>query len=151
MEAVAVPARIDVQNAGEVLELLREATQANGSMAPALDLAPLKDFDSSALSLLLQLARDRSAALGSDAAGGSRIAEVPNAASSANAAHTADAANADHTAHAASTLPGAGSQEAALRLSLLNPPRKLRALAELYGVEEMLFGASESSGQAMSF
>jgi ABC-type transporter Mla MlaB component len=144
MEAVAVPARIDVQNAGEVLELLRGATQANGSMAPALDLAPLKDFDSAALSLLLQLARDHSAALGNDAAGGSRVAEVPNAAIAA----IADAAN---TAHAASTLPGAGSQEAALRLSLLNPPRKLRALAELYGVEEMLFGASENSGQAMSF
>lgn len=103
MEAVAVPSRIDVDNAAEVLENLRQATAGAAGMPPALDLAHLKDFDSAALSLLLQLARERSASA------------------------------------AASTSQNAGT---GVPLFLLNPPRKLRALAELYGVEEMLFGAS---------
>jgi len=100
MQTVAVPSRIDVGNAVQVLESLRAATEAVGLERPALDLAPLQVFDSSALSLLLQLVRDRSS---------------PQEAGIARAA---------------------GGQV------LLNPPRKLRALAELYGVEAILFGAS---------
>jgi len=100
MPTVAVPSRIDVGNAVEVLESLRAATQAAGVERPALDLAPLEVFDSSALSLLLQLVRDQS-------------------------------------------LPEkGGATQAVSGQILLNPPRKLRALADLYGVEEMLFGAS---------
>ena len=100
MPTVAVPSRIDVGNAVEVLESLRAATQAAGAQRPALDLAPLEVFDSSALSLLLELVRDRS-------------------------------------------LPEKGGATPAVSGQiLLNPPRKLRALADLYGVEEMLFGAS---------
>jgi ABC-type transporter Mla MlaB component len=116
MDAVAVPSRIDVDNAAEVLDSLRLATQAAGSTPPALDLAALQDFDSSALSLLLQLARERSPAATSDASDTSRA-------------------------------PGATG--AVPSLLLLNPPHKLRALAELYGVEEILFAASSCPpGQA---
>jgi len=100
MQTVAVPSRIDVGNAVQVLESLRAATEAVGVERPALDLAPLQVFDSSALALLLQLVRDRSSP------------------QEAGVAH-----------------PFGGQ-------ALLNPPRKLRALADLYGVEEILFGAS---------
>jgi ABC-type transporter Mla MlaB component len=111
MEVVAVPARIDVDNAAEVLENLRKATEGSVGMQPALDLAPLQHFDSAALSLLLQLARER----GLSAAGASQ------------------------------------KSGSAVPLFLLNPPRKLRELAELYGVEEMLFGTSTGlPGQATS-
>jgi ABC-type transporter Mla MlaB component len=60
MQAVAVPERIDAGNAVEVLSDLREAAAAPAQQPLALDLAPLRHFDSAALSLLLQLARERS-------------------------------------------------------------------------------------------
>ena len=60
MQAIAVPARVDAGNAVDVLNSLREATAAAGSQPVTLDLAPLQQFDSAALSLLLQLVRDRS-------------------------------------------------------------------------------------------
>jgi ABC-type transporter Mla MlaB component len=105
MQAMAVPSRIDVTNAAQVLESLRGALAGAGPVRPEVDLASLKDFDSSALSLLLQLVRDRAASEGHG--------------------------------HA----PTAGGQA----MLLLNPPPKLRALAELYGVEEMLFGTVNGS------
>jgi ABC-type transporter Mla MlaB component len=118
MQAVAVPARIAVDNAVQVLAGLREAIGGVSGGALALDLSPLREFDSSALSLLLQLARDRSpAAEGSTAAAPQRAP-----------AH--DAGRNDGPAAFASPL-----------LFLLNPPEKLRELAELYGVAPMLFGA----------
>jgi phospholipid transport system transporter-binding protein len=111
MEAVAVPATINVENAAEVLESLRRVTGEAGVKPPALDLSPLRDFDSSALSLLLQLVRERGASHGSGSSAG------------------VDAG-------------GTG-----LGLSLLNPPPKLRALADVYGVDEMLFGAAASGAR----
>ncbi len=104
MEAVAVPATIDAGNALEVLDSLKERAAAGGEPL-TLDLAPLTLFDSSALSLLLQLVRERSA----------------------------DGAAAGESAR---SVPAAGSG-----VVLLNPPPKLRELAELYGVADMLFGA----------
>jgi ABC-type transporter Mla MlaB component len=59
MQAVAVPARIDAENAVEVLAQLSQAIAAGDSGRLAVDLAPLRHFDSSALSLLLALARSR--------------------------------------------------------------------------------------------
>ena len=58
--AVAVPARIDAGNAVEVLDSLKQAAVAAGEQPLTLDLLPLVHFDSSALSLLLQLLRERS-------------------------------------------------------------------------------------------
>jgi ABC-type transporter Mla MlaB component len=57
-----LPARVDAGNAVEVLARLQEAAGADGMGPLALDLAPLQEFDSSALSLLLQLARSRTIA-----------------------------------------------------------------------------------------
>jgi anti-anti-sigma factor len=101
MKALPVPARIDVDNAVQVLESLREAAAPAASAAPmALDLSALRDFDSSALSLLLQLAREHNV-----------------------------------TAERQS-------------LFLVNPPRKLQELADLYGVAAMLFGAHAQAADA---
>lgn len=114
MQPIAVPARIDAGNAVEVLNSLKEATTAAGSLPVTLDLAPLQQFDSSALSLLLQLARDRSGSVH-----GAETAAEPRAA----------------------VTPGETPAVTPF-LVLLNPPEKLQELAELYGVAEMLFGAS---------
>ena len=128
MQAVAVPARIAVDNAVQVLAGLREASGGMAGEALALDLSPLREFDSSALSLLLQLARDRT---GSGGLHGSAAANVPGGG--------AGAATDRGTASAGAAAP---------TLFLLNPPEKLRELAELYGVAAMLFGAGENpSGQ----
>ena len=75
MQAVAVPARIDVDNAMQVLAALRDA--ARGSAPVALDLSPLREFDSSALSLLLQLARDRNGAGADNSRRGDASAQAP--------------------------------------------------------------------------
>ena len=117
MQAVTVPARIAADNAAQVLASLREATLGVTGEALALDLSPLREFDSAALSLLLQLARDRTAAAG----GGASIAAkaLPDGSVDARA--------------------GSDSSAAPV-LFLLNPPEKLRELAELYGVAPMLFG-----------
>lgn len=105
MQAVTVAQRIEAENAVQVLAGLREAVAAAGPTPLTLDLSALKEFDSSALSLLLQLARQCTAG-GSDAAAG----QPP---------------------------------------LLLNPPKKLQKLAELYGVAELLFPAPAGrSGQA---
>ena len=122
MQAVAVPARMAVDNAVQVLAALRDATRGLNGEALALDLSPLKEFDSSALSLLLQLARDRSAR----ASGNASVADKGAAGD--------DAGSIDRTAAAAAPA-----------LFLLNPPEKLRELAELYGVAPMLFGAPGSA------
>lgn len=111
MQAVAVPTRIDVDNAVQVLEGLREATRGVADGPVALDLSELREFDSSALSLLLQLAR-----------------ELNGAGSGARAAASAD------------EVSGMPPDATPLPLFLLNPPQKLQELAELYGVHEMLFG-----------
>ena len=110
MQAVAVPARIDADNAVKVLASLSAALADAGAdpVQPlALDLAPLQHFDSSALSLLLQLARKR--------------------------------------------LPigdnGKATRKESPPLFLLNPPVKLHELAQLYGVDAMLFG-SQGGGTA---
>ena len=86
MQSVEVPPRIDAENAVEVLAQLSQAlaagdlsgdsaggsgdgreTSGAAARSPlALDLAPLKAFDSSALSLLLQLARSRRGEGGAD-------------------------------------------------------------------------------------
>jgi ABC-type transporter Mla MlaB component len=114
MQPIAVPARIDAGNAVEVLNSLKEATTAAGSLPVTLDLAPLQQFDSSALSLLLQLARDRSGSVH-----GAETTAEPRAAAT----------------------PGETPAMTPF-LVLLNPPEKLQELAELYGVAEMLFGAA---------
>jgi ABC-type transporter Mla MlaB component len=111
VQAVAVPARIDADNALQVLDGLREATRGAADGPVALDLAELREFDSTALSLLLQLARER------NGAGGGPRAAAPTKASAS----------------------GRSDAEAS-PLFLLNPPEKLQELAELYGVHEMLFG-----------
>jgi ABC-type transporter Mla MlaB component len=128
MQAVAVPARIGVDNAVQVLAGLREATRGATGEPVALDLSALREFDSSALSLLLQLARDRTApgnvpGTGRDVAGAGRIASPA----------------------AAGARPDAAFE--ALPLFLLNPPEKLRELAELYGVAQMLFGAGGGAAE----
>jgi ABC-type transporter Mla MlaB component len=120
MQAVAVPARIGVDNAVQVLASLREACRGMTGEALALDLAPLQEFDSSALSLLLQLAREQS-----------------------GRAHDPDAGGAVHgTAEGADGRRGGAASAVAPALFLLNPPEKLRELADLYGVAGMLFGAA---------
>jgi ABC-type transporter Mla MlaB component len=111
VQAVAVPARIDADNALQVLDGLREATRGVADGPVALDLSELREFDSSALSLLLQLVREREGA-----GSGERAA----------------ASNDD--------VPGVPADASTLPLFLLNPPEKLQELAELYGVHEMLFG-----------
>lgn len=98
-----LPARVDAGNAVEVLARLQEAAGADGTGPLALDLAPLREFDSSALSLLLQLARSR-------------------------------------------TIAGP-TTDASPSLFLLNPPEKLRELANLYGVGQMLFGTTAESSE----
>jgi ABC-type transporter Mla MlaB component len=118
MQAVAVPARIAADNAVQVLANLREATRGLTTQALALDLSPLREFDSAALSLLLQLARDRTAAAGAGASIAAKA--LPDSEVDVRA--------------------GSGNSAAPL-LFLLNPPEKLRELAELYGVAPMLFGA----------
>ncbi len=115
MQAVAVPARIAVDNAVQVLATLREAIRGVTGEALALDLSPLREFDSAALSLLLQLARDRTGATG----GGASV--VTNGAVGA----------------------AAGSATSAAPLFLLDPPEKLRELAELYGIAPVLFGVPD--------
>lgn len=122
MQAVAVPARIAVDNAVQVLAGLREAIGGVSGEALALDLSPLREFDSSALSLLLQLARDRHPL----AEGGTSAA--------VKRAPARDGGRSDRPATLASPL-----------LFLLNPPDKLRELAELYGVAPMLFGAPDGA------
>ena len=116
LQAVAVPARIQADNAVQVLAELRAAarsTPADPATPLALDLASLREFDSAALSLLLQLARDR-AGSGSGAA----------------------------RSLAGSRNGGESRQDPELPLLLLNPPAKLRELADLYGVAQMLFAAA---------
>lgn len=115
MNAVAVPARIDVDNAVEVLETLSQAlaaslrADAGGAAQPlALDIATLEYFDSSALSLLLQLARNN--------------------------------------VQVGDNSVGDADQEQVSPLFFLNPPPKLRELAQLYGVEEMLFRSEGAGG-----
>jgi ABC-type transporter Mla MlaB component len=122
MQAVAVPARIGVDNAVQVLAGLREACRGVTGEALALDLSPLQDFDSSALSLLLQLARERSRRADSPAAGGAVHGNAESAGGRLDRA----------------------SPAVAPALFLLNPPEKLRELADLYGVAGMLFGAVEN-------
>jgi ABC-type transporter Mla MlaB component len=84
VQAVAVPSRIDVDNALQVLGGLRDTTRGTPSGPLALDLSTLREFDSSALSLLLQLARERGGTGGrtagsseSSAAGPSGISTMP--------------------------------------------------------------------------
>ena len=128
MQAVAVPARIDVDNAMQVLAALRDA--ARGSAPVALDLSPLREFDSSALSLLLQLARDRNGAGADNSRRGDESAQAQGLASGG----TGDAP----------------ASSAHWPLFLLNPPDKLRELAELYGVAQMLFGTPGAAGRQAS-
>lgn len=86
--ALPVPARIDASNVLEVIAQLGiECARHTGQAPPTLDFAPLKTFDSSALSLLLELSR--------------RLGK---------------------------------------RVTVCNPPPKLAELAELYGVDALLFG-----------
>ena len=122
MQAVAVPARVAADNAVQVLAGLREATRGVTGEALALDLSPLREFDSAALSLLLQLARDRTAATGTGASVAAKA--LPAGSSDASAA---------------------SGLSAAPVLFLLNPPEKLRELAELYGVAPMLFGGPDDT------
>jgi ABC-type transporter Mla MlaB component len=125
MQAVAVPARIGVDNAVQVLDNLREACRGVSGEALALDLSPLQEFDSSALSLLLQLARERTGRADSPAAGSARHGSTDGVGG----------------------RRGSESSAVAPALFLLNPPEKLRELAELYGVAGMLFGAAENQGR----
>ncbi len=96
-----------MDSAAAALVELSQALQAaagngQGGTEAALDLSGLVQFDSSALAVLLQLARER-------------------------AGRTA--------------VPGAGpAAPAAGRLRVIGAPVKLRELAELYGVDELLFG-----------
>ena len=181
MQAVAVPARIDVDNAMQVLAALRDA--ARGSAPVALDLSPLREFDSSALSLLLQLARDRNGA-GADnsrrgdasaqecpgvadvgwgaARGGRRPGGGPGRARAREAARRGAEARSrrgnsrrgDASAQAQDVASGgtgaAPAPSAHWPLFLLNPPDKLRELAELYGVAQMLFGTPGAAGRQAS-
>ena len=117
MQAVAVPARIGVDNAVQVLAALRDA--ARGTAPVALDLSPLREFDSSALSLLLQLARDRNGAGDDNGRRGDASAQAQDVASGGTGAAPAPSAH--------------------WPLFLLNPPDKLRELAELYGVPNSIW------------
>ncbi len=138
MQAVAVPTRIDVDNAMQVLAGLRESTRGTAAAPLALDLSLLREFDSSALSILLQLARDRNGpgeGPGIALAAGSTGPDNPTG-------RTSGSALADR---GATPAPAAASP-----LFLLDPPPKLRELAELYGVAEMLFGTAGASDQARS-
>ena len=128
MQAVAVPARIDVDNAMQVLAALRDA--ARGSAPVALDLSPLREFDSSALSLLLQLARARNGAGADNSRRGDASTQAQDVASGGTGAAPAPSAH--------------------WPLFLLNPPDKLRELAELYGVAQMLFGTPGAAGRQAS-
>ena len=128
MQAVAVPARIDVDNAMQVLAALRDA--ARGSAPVALDLSPLREFDSSALSLLLQLARARNGAGADNSRRGDASTLAQDVASGGTGAAPAPSTH--------------------WPLFLLNPPDKLRELAELYGVAQMLFGTPGAAGRQAS-
>ena len=143
MQSVEVPSRIDAENAVEVLAQLsqalaagdlsgdsagvsgdgRETSGAAARSGPlALDLAPLKAFDSSALSLLLQLARSRRGEDGAD--GGGR--------------------NGNGRGNGNGNGNGNGRGDMTPQpLFLRNPPAKLQELAELYGVAQMLFGSPD--------
>ena len=103
MRAIAVPARIDMASAPAALAELSRALRAAAGPGQdgeiVLDLSGLTQFDSSALTVLLQLARERRR----------------QAASAAGA-------------------PGSPA------LLVSGAPIKLRELAELYGVDELLFG-----------
>ena len=108
---IAAPARIDVDNAPAALAELSRALEAAAGDGQAgketeLDLSGLAYFDSSALAVLLQLARERAA--------------------------RAAAAGAAQGAGTVGLAPG--------RLLITGAPTKLRELAELYGVDELLFG-----------
>lgn len=72
MVALTVPERIDADNATAMLASLTEALVGAGTATepPTLDLAPLAVFDSSALSLLLQLERGLQAVAASGESGG---------------------------------------------------------------------------------
>jgi phospholipid transport system transporter-binding protein len=102
MQAIAVPPRIDIDNAPEALAELARALGVSHAEQPGtetvLDLSGLAQFDSGALAVLVQLVRERSG-LATAGTGG----------------------------------PG--------RLLFTGAPPKLRELAALYGVDELLFGA----------
>ena len=104
MRAITGPVRIDMDSASAALAELSRALAAaagdgQGGTETVLDLSGLAQFDSSALAVLLQLARER----------------------------------------AGRTPPEEGGQA---RLLVTGAPAKLRELAELYGVDELLFGTS---------
>ncbi len=113
---IAAPARIDVDSAPAALAELSRSLQAAAGDGQAgketvLDLSGLAHFDSSALAVLLQLARER-----------------------AGRAAVAVAAQGAGTARGAGTVgPATG------RLLITGAPAKLRELAELYGVDKLLF------------
>jgi phospholipid transport system transporter-binding protein len=109
---IAAPARIDVDRAPAALAELSRALEAaagdgQGGKETVLDLSGLAQFDSSALAVLLQLARERAGrvVLAGSADGAGTLAPAPG------------------------------------RLLITGAPAKLRELAELYGVDELLFGA----------
>ncbi len=115
MRAIAGPARIDMDTAPAALAELSRALGAEsgggqGGAEIVLDLSGLAQFDSSALAVLLQLARERAA----------------------------------RTAAPAAPSAGQGGSAPA-RLLVTGAPAKLRELAELYGVDELLFGTSAVS------
>ena len=86
----------------ELSQALRSAARDDqGGTDTVLDLSGLAQFDSSALAVLLQLARERTGRTSARGAG-----------------------------------PGAPG-----RLRITGAPAKLHELAELYGVDELLFGA----------
>jgi ABC-type transporter Mla MlaB component len=78
MVALTVPERIDADNATAMLASLTEALAGAGTATepPTLDLAPLAVFDSSALSLLLQLERGLQAVAAGGESGGTSPALV---------------------------------------------------------------------------
>ncbi len=77
MVALTVPERIDVDNATAMLASLTEALAGAGTATEpsTLDLAPLTVFDSSALSLLLQLERSLQAVAAGGESGGESSGE----------------------------------------------------------------------------
>jgi len=94
--ALPIPERIDSENVLDVMAGLADACSRVAPAGPlALDFSALKAFDSSALSMLLELSRRRGSAV-----------------------------------------------------SVLNPPPKLAELAELYGVDELLFGKAPDAPAA---